>query len=113
MTRIEFLQELKEWSDTAQKHFNAQVQTLADVTDCVYADPSLRRLQQHRDIKVAADQIYNLLMRGESYDFVLRHCQQKAVDAFRAGNKAMGETWWDWQHNPVLASEEVKENDND
>ena len=108
-TRTEFLQELGAWLDTAQKHFDTNAKTLITTADCVYADITLRRLQQHRNTKVAADLIYKLLERGESYDFVLRTCRQKAVDAFRAGNKEMGETWWDWQNNYVLGATEIEE----
>ena len=113
MTRTEFLQELKEWSDTAQRHFNEHAKTLVTTADCVYADTTLRRLQQHRNTKVAADLIYKLLSSGESYDYVLRACRQKAVDAFRAGNKEMGETWWDWQNNYVLGATEIIEEKKD
>jgi len=109
ITRIEFMAELKEWSDTAQKQFDTNAKALTTTADCVHADTILRRLQQHRNTKVAADLIYKLLSRGESYDYVLRHCRQKAVDAFRAGNKEMGETWWDWQYNYVLGATELKE----
>jgi hypothetical protein len=101
-TRKEFMAELQEWSNTAQKHFSANAQILATTTDCVYTDTILIRLQQNRDTKMVADSIYKLLQCGNGYERVITMCRDKSVSAFRAGNKNLGETWWDWSHNAVL-----------
>jgi hypothetical protein len=109
ITRIEFMAELKEWSDTAQKQFDTNAKALTTTADCVYAGTTLRRLQQHRDTKLVADTIHCLLARGEPYDTVARMCREKAVSAFRAGDKALGETWWDWSHNYIFSLPEKKD----